>query len=136
MLLDHIGAAILLFVFRAQGRQEPLNTIYDVLRDVGRIAFPLFIFLLTEGLAHSRNAGRYLLRLFIFALVSEVPFDLAFYGVFPYWDKQNVFFTLLLGLAAICCMDRIRKGAAPHLKGTVRVVYVAMLSLICFPPPA
>lgn len=86
MLLDHIGAA--------------LFPEADWLRAVGRIAFPLFTWLLVEGFVHTSNLPRYLVNMGLFALLSEVPFDLALFGrLEPAY--QNVFFTLFLDLVTL-----------------------------------
>ncbi|MCR5249785.1 MAG: conjugal transfer protein TraX [Lachnospiraceae bacterium] len=121
MLLDHVAASFLKFYFRAYGKTAALDTLYNVLRDIGRIAFPIYIFLLVEGLAHTKSCAKYLLRLGIFAILSEIPYDLAFYGVLWYPKKQNVFFTMLIGLAVIRGMDSIgqtlaRMSSAPSKK--------------------
>lgn len=79
---------------------------------LGRLAFPLYAFLLVQGAKHTRNMGKYMLRLAIFALISEIPFDLCF-GREPFdWYAQNVFWTLLLGLLAIWSYEEAdRRGA-------------------------
>ncbi len=73
---------------------------YKILRNIGRLAFPIFTFLIAEGMYYTKNPEKYLLRLGIFAIIAEIPFDLFLKGQMFYFSKQNVFFTLLLG--ALC----------------------------------
>lgn len=80
-----------------------------VLRKIGRIAFPIFCFLLVEGFIHTSNRKKYALRLALFALLSEIPFDLCFRGKFLEFSYQNVMITLLVGFLAITAMDEARK---------------------------
>lgn len=86
MTADHIGAVFF--------PEIPL------LRWIGRLAMPVLCFFIGEGLRHTRSPQRYLLRLTGFALLSELPFDLAFYGGIE-WGHQNAYFTLALGLLAL-----------------------------------
>lgn len=81
MTADHIGAVFF--------PEIPL------LRWIGRLAMPVLCFFIGEGLRHTRSPRRYLLRLTGFALLSELPFDLAFYDGIE-WGHQNVYFTLAL----------------------------------------
>lgn len=83
-------------------------TPYILLRGFGRIAFPLFCFLLAEGYRHTRSRERYALSLLLFALLSELPFNLFNTGSFSH-PHQNVFFTLFLGFLGIWALDRFRK---------------------------
>lgn len=78
-------------------------------RCLGRISFPIFCFLIVEGFFHTRNLNRYLLRLGIFAFISEVPFDLAFSGRCLNLEHQNVFFTLFLSVIMLAALDRCRE---------------------------
>ena len=81
-----------------------------VWRYIGRIAFPLFAFMIARGAYYTRSIPKYMLRLGIFALISEIPFDIALIkgGVFDL-SAQNVYFTLLIGLAAIWGFEELRK---------------------------
>ena len=74
-------------------------------RAVGRLAFPIFCFLLAEGDFHTRNPKKYALRLAIAAVISEFAFDFAFFGRL-YWGHQNVMLTMLLGILALEVMKR------------------------------
>lgn len=128
MLADHTGV-----IFRALLPQPA----YFLLRAVGRLSFPLFAFLLTEGFFHTKNRKKYGLRLLLFAFLSELPFDLAFGSfdlAFSSFDpafssfgfpaaaagilsetfvRQNVFFTLFSGFAAMCLLEKYSAYAVP-----------------------
>ena len=79
----------------------PWWNIYQVMRFIGRIGFPVFCFLLIEGFLHTSSKKKYATRLFLFALVSEFPFDYALFNTPFAPGYQNVFFTLFLGLLTI-----------------------------------
>lgn len=109
MLIDHITAAGLIGF-------NP--TVYMIGRGIGRIAFPIFCFLIVEGYYYSRNRLKYLSRLLLLAFLSEIPFDLVFTLEAFSMSYQNVFFTLSIGLAAIIilgeidrfCTEKVVKG--------------------------
>ncbi|MDD3368596.1 MAG: TraX family protein [Lachnospiraceae bacterium] len=107
MLIDHIGAAIILPMIQAGRMPEvPLiwgnynlwSFVYAGMRLVGRLAFPIYLMLLIEGFEHTHHLKRYTTRLLIFAFISEIPFDLAIYRSAISWQRQNVFFSLFIGL--------------------------------------
>lgn len=80
-----------------------------VLNSIGRVAFPIFAFQISEGFIHTKNIKKYLLRLGIFAIISQVPFQLFhFKFIDPNTIALNVFFTLFFGLLSICIFDYIK----------------------------
>ncbi len=97
---------------------ENAMLIYVILRAIGRISFPLYCFFIVEGFKYTRCKWKYLLRLIIFALISEIPFDMAIFGYMIYPFYQNVFFTLAAGLAMIMGIDALKDK---ELKKTARV---------------
>ena len=107
MLLDHIGATIVLnCVYRATGADRALwLDIYEALRTIGRLSFPIYCFLLIEGVFHTRNPKQYGLRLLTGAILAEIPYDLAFYDKIT-WAHQSAMVTLLLGFLMLEAMKK------------------------------
>ena len=114
MLVDHmaylfIGVGILTPALQAGEELPALFLLYRVLRAIGRTAFPVFCFLLVEGFLHTKSRQRYAIRLGLFALISEIPFDLLTSGtrLFVDWSSQNVMITLFLGLLMMEVLERL-----------------------------
>ncbi|MDR1766514.1 MAG: conjugal transfer protein TraX [Lachnospiraceae bacterium] len=106
MLIDHIGyVSVFVFPYRL-GNGE--YYFYHIARTIGRVSFPLFCFLLVEGAIHTSSRIKYAWRLLVFALISEIPYNLAFYRRISDWTMQNVFLTLLIGLGVVSVMQRYR----------------------------
>lgn len=95
MLMDHLWATLL-----------PAQ---DWLTCAGRLAFPIFAFMTVEGYFHTRSFKKYILRLLLFAVLSEIPFDLMYGGTWFYPVHQNVIWTFLIGLSGIHLMEAARK---------------------------
>lgn len=94
MLLDHTWATVLS---------------YNWMTCVGRIAFPIFAFLIVEGYYHTHSLKKYMGRLLVFALITEIPFNLMYGGQVFYPVHQNVLWTFLIALSGIRIMDRARE---------------------------
>ena len=105
MIIDHIGSQLVdrsIVVFETE---TYTLTLYRLMRDIGRLAFPLFCFLLIEGFLHTRSKVRYGGSMGVMALISEIPYDLEHHNRLFEIHGQNIFFTLLLGYLAICAVE-------------------------------
>ena len=149
MLIDHVGAVVLQRMMNAQGYAEMMDGqdvaamavwtgehrilfySYLIMRLIGRIAFPVFCFLLVEGFLKTRNARNYMLRLAAFALISEVPFDLAVSGTVVDFSHQNVYFTLLIGLLFLYICDELMKKQKKGVWLVVAMFGTMLLAEVC-----
>lgn len=110
MIIDHTAVAlfsknpILLFTVGSK-----VFTIYHIMRYIGRLAFPLFAFLLVEGFLHTKNRKAYGRNLLIFALISEIPWNFFRSGTW-HFSGQNIFFTLFLGFLALCVLEKFKEA--------------------------
>ena len=86
MLCDHMWATIL---------------DYECLTCIGRIAFPIFAFLITEGYIHTSNINKYIKRMVIFAIITEIPFNLMVSASPIYPFHQNVLWTFVISLLTL-----------------------------------
>ena len=141
MLIDHIGASCIeagvLLPALAAGAAScggiPVSTLLAadrVLRYIGRLAFPIFCFLAVEGFLHTHDVKKYVRRLLLFGLLSEVPFDLAFFRTPFAPQHQNVYWTLALGVLAMAGLKRFEKeNGLPGWQGLVWAGGCAALAL-------
>lgn len=123
MFLDHIS--------------YPLFGGYSYLNLAGRIAFPIFAFQISEGVIHTKNIKKYMFRLGIFAIISQIPYQLFhFKFINPNDISLNVFFTLFLGLISICIYDYIKnvfsntKNNKLHLDKIIGIILAFFVAYI------
>jgi len=129
MLIDHVGAVV--FERMLENGGIFISILYLVTRVIGRIAFPIFCFLLVEGFIHTRSKKNYALRLLGFAIISEVPFDLATKGHILNFGYQNVFFTLLIGFLAMWAWELAEKKYGEGEQRTLYGMYTVVTILAC-----
>lgn len=153
MITDHIGASILQLlmaengtlgvvyagiqeIVKLEGTERSMAVCWWVMRMIiGRIAFPIYCFLLVEGFLHTRSVVKYGARMFVLALISEIPFDLALFQNWYVPYRQNVFFTLLLGLAGMWgiaainrfCMKKTQQGKLSGPAGSMLGLFLLFL---------
>ena len=112
MLPDHAASGILEYYLQYVPLNddvwELLYRINSDLRVIGRIAFPLFCFLMIHGFIHTHSRLKYAGNLLLFALLSELPFDFLFYDGIDF-AHQNVFWTLLIGLLMIWALEAVNQ---------------------------
>ena len=107
MLIDHVNKALIYpNLVSNDGILTTVSNIFDI---IGRIAFPLFCFLLVEGFFKTRSRKKYLLNLLIFGVISEVPFDMFTTASFFNMNWNNVMFTLAFVLITIWIIDILKK---------------------------
>ena len=102
MTLDHVSVVF-------------FGTETTLLRNIGRLCFPLIAFMISEGVRYTKNKRKYILSMGIFALISEIPYNLAFYGGFSEIKEQNVYFTLFFGVIAVSVTDELIKNKKAYL---------------------
>lgn len=103
MFIDHFG-----YVVVPQLPVPYVMELYYACRAIGRVAFPIYAFLLVEGMHRTRNPHKYILRLAVGILLAELPFDYLFDG-FVNWEYQSVMVTLTLGAVMVLCMQKTQK---------------------------
>lgn len=105
------------------------NTSY--LNIIGRIAFPIFAFQISEGYKYTKNFKKYIFRLGLFAIISQIPFIIYRKSIGTTSLSLNVFFTLLMGLISIINYDIIKNKYNNVYLGLIPVIFFAILAQIC-----
>ncbi len=138
MLIDHTAASILEQMLQVMPSWSPITMDHwqnwyrldIVLRGIGRMAFPIYCFLLVEGFTYTHSKAKYAIRLFIFALISEIPFDVALNKSIIDMRYNNVFFTLFIGLITIWVSDYVLGQMRNKLSGKMSAAMLTVMNLI------
>lgn len=128
----HIMAMAFMLCDHLWGTVVPGN---DWLTCIGRLAFPIFAFLLVEGYFHTRNLKKYVLRLLVFAVLSEVPFNLAMGSRVFYPVHQNVLWSFLISIGLIHWNEKAKHAWVKIVVGIASVLigYIAgLLTMVDF----
>ncbi len=121
MLIDHFGHAIVPYL-----PVPYMAELYYTCRIIGRIAFPIYCFLLVEGMYYTHNPQKYILRLAVGILLAELPFDILFEGGVSL-EAQSVMVTLTLGAVMLWCIQKIDQK---WLKLLIAVPFAVLAELV------
>ncbi len=116
MLCDHLWATLI-----------PGNQWLTI---VGRLTFPIYAFMIVEGYYHTSDLKKYIKRLLIFAILSEIPFNLMYAASFIYPFQQNVMWTFLLGIFCMKKVDKAKEKYRDWKKIPVIAAWVALFYII------
>lgn len=143
MLIDHIATTIVWRLYLdaiivdgvemmgdlVPEKAKQLYLVYMIMRTIGRLTFPIFAFMIVEGFLHTSNLKKYIMRLFAFALISEIPYDLANSGRIIALSGQNVIWTLLIGLITLYL---IKKFENHKRRVALAITFVLLGEIITF----
>ncbi len=117
MLSDHLWATVI-----------PGN---DWMTWVGRLAFPIFAFMIAEGYSHTKDFKKYAIRMLIFALISEIPYNLVYVTSFIYPFQQNVLWTFLVALLCMRGLDKIKDKYKIYITIPLSALLIGACYLLC-----
>jgi hypothetical protein len=133
MFIDHAGLIVIQNGFMSLNRNQISDTMFNLCVQIaegahliGRMAFPLFCFLLVEGFIHTHSRTKYLRNLILFGIISEPIYDLAMSNSLICWDEQNVLFELALCLIMLVGLEKIRGFGFIY-----RIVFDTLIVFIC-----
>lgn len=130
MIIDHTNKALI--YPNLISNNDVLAVMSDLFDIMGRIAFPLFCFMLVEGYFKTRSRKKYLLNLLIFGVISEVPFDMATTASLFNMNWNNVMFTLALVLITIWVIDTLKEKMHKFPKLLWFFVSLIIIFIMCF----
>ena len=145
MLLDHIGAVIVYPLYlsacvvdgiQMMGASIPdeaqrLYYLYMALRIVGRLAFAIFAFFIVEGFTHTHDRKKYFFRLAAFAVLSEIPFDLANTGTPFAPNYQNVLWTFAIAVVMLSLLERFALTQKNQVTKAILCVVIVIAAALC-----
>lgn len=102
----HIMAMVFMLCDHLWGTVIPGN---DWLTFIGRLSMPIFAFMIVEGYFHTKSLKKYVLRLLIFAVISEIPFNLAMGSRLFYPVHQNILWSFLISIGLIHLNEKVRE---------------------------
>lgn len=123
MFIDHFNKAIITPFLTGTGPMVIITTIFDIL---GRIAFPIFAFMVVEGFFKTKSRWSYLRNLLIFAVISEIPYDMFQSAEFVNTWSQNILWGLALGLFTIMVIDKLKD----YIKKRPLWIFVSILIVV------
>lgn len=120
MFLDHLAVVLTVCGIPREA--------YLALRGIGRIAFPIYCFMLVSGFTNTRSLPKYLGRLAALAVLSEVPYDMVNFGTFFYPAYNNVLFTFTIALAVLWALSKFGRMGIKGYFYAASVIAAAMLA--------
>lgn len=145
MLLDHIGSIIIYPIYvnacmvngvEMMGELIPnkakvIYGVYLFLRLIGRFAFPIFAFMLVEGFRYTHNRKKYFCRILLFAVISEIPFDLANTGRIFNIFTSNVLWTFAVAFIMMNIIEKYTLQQNNNSKRIITTILIVVLSAVC-----
>lgn len=122
MLIDHIG-----FTFYG----VIPYWLYVTLRILGRISFPLFAYFVAEGFFYTRSKPKYILKLLVFALISQIPYHLLFAGEGANLVNLNILFTFVLSVSIMAIYDKTYREA-PNFNKAIFIVCLSLFLILVY----
>ncbi|MDU1315499.1 TraX family protein [Anaerococcus hydrogenalis] len=128
MFIDHFNKAIITPLLNYQQPLVFISSLFDI---IGRIAFPIFAFMIVEGFYKTKSRWKYLRNLLVFAVISEIPYDMFQSKVFVNNRSQNIMWALALGLFSLIIVDKLKeKFKNKYIWILVSIIIVAINAII------